>query len=78
MKPRKDGSHQNLDERHRNLQTEFERVNDEENLDTRDVSHAVEEGDEDYDDEELEDDELTEDDFDIDEDDEDEENDALL
>ena len=44
-------------------------VNDEENLDTRNVAHDIEEGDEDYDDEELD-----EEDFDIDEeDDEDEE-----
>ena len=45
-------------------------VNDEENLDTRNVAHDIEEGDEDYDDEELE-----ESDFDIDDDDEDDEDD---
>ncbi len=30
------------------------RVNDEDNLDTREIAHDIEEGDEDYDDEELE------------------------
>lgn len=60
MAPRKDGSNQNLDER--TFSSDYERVNDEDNLDTREISHEVEEGDEDYDDEEL-----TEDDFDIDE-----------
>jgi hypothetical protein len=30
------------------------RVNDEDNLDTREIAHNIEEGDEDYDDEELE------------------------
>jgi hypothetical protein len=46
------------------------RINDEENLDTRNVAHNIEEGDEDYDDEELEG-ELEESDFDIDDDEED-------
>ena len=68
MAPRKDGSNQNLDERNRTLSSDYERVNDEDNLDTREVSNSIEEGDEDYDDEEL-----TEDDFEIDEEDEEEE-----
>ena len=68
MAPRKDGSNQHLDERNGTLSSGYERVNDENNLDTREISHDIEEGDEDYDDEELDDDELTEDDFDIDED----------
>lgn len=73
MEPtRKDGSDQNLEERNRTLSSDYERVNDEDNLDTRNVSHDIEEGDEDYDDEEL-DEELTEDDFDVDEDEEDDE-----
>lgn len=64
---RKDGSDQNLEERNRTvLSSDYERVNDEDNLDTREISHNIEEGDEDYDDEEL-----TEEDFDIDEDEED-------
>lgn len=65
MAPRKDGSNQNLDERNSTLSSDYERVNDEDNLDTREISNSVEEGDEDYDDEEL-----TEDDFEIDEEDE--------
>lgn len=68
MAPRKDGANQNLEERNRGFSSDYERVNDEDNLDTREISHGIEEGDEDYDDEELDDDELTEDDFDIDED----------
>jgi hypothetical protein len=44
------------------LSTENNRINDEDTLDTRFVSHDVEEGDEDYDDEEL-----TEADFAVDE-----------
>jgi hypothetical protein len=73
MVSRKDGSDQHLEERNRNASSEYENVNDEDNLDTRNVSHEVEEGDEDYDDEELDNEELTEDDFEIDEDDEEEE-----
>lgn len=74
MEPtRKDGIDQNLEERNQTLSSDYERVNDEDNLDTRNVSHDIEEGDEDYDDEELEDEELTEDDFDVDEDEEDDE-----
>jgi hypothetical protein len=72
MAPRKDGSNQNLDER--TFSSDYERVNDEDNLDTREISNDIEEGDEDYDDEEL-----TEDDFEIDEDeDEDEEEDEEI
>jgi hypothetical protein len=74
MATRKDGSNQNLDERSRNLSSDYNRVNDEDNLDTREISHSVEEGDEDYDDEEQ-DDELTDADFAIDDEEEgDEEN----
>ena len=72
MVTRKDGSDQNLESTNRNL-SDQSRVNDEDNLDTRDISHNIEEGDEDYDDEELENEELTDADFDVDEDDEDEE-----
>jgi len=61
MAPRKDGSNQNLGERNRTLSSDYERVNDEDNVDTRNISSEIEEGDEDYDDEEL-----TEDDFEID------------
>jgi len=71
MIQRKDGSTQNLDERKGTISSDFQRVNDEDNLDTRDISNEIEEGDEDYDDEES-DDELTEADFDIDEDEEEE------
>lgn len=71
MAIRKDGVNQNLEERNRS--TEFNRVNDEDHLDTRDISHDIEEGDEDYDDEEMENEELTEEDFEIDGDEEDEE-----
>jgi hypothetical protein len=74
MIPRKDGVDHHLEERNRRVSSDFEKVNNEDNLDTRDISPDIEEGDEDYDDEELENDELTEADFDIDgEDDEDEE-----
>lgn len=66
MEPiRKDGSIQNSEEKNRTLFSDFERVNDEDNLDTRKISNDIEEGDEDYDDEEL-----TEDDFAVDKDDE--------
>jgi len=66
MEPiKKDGSIQNTEERSRTLSSDFERVNDGENLATRDISNDIEEGNEDYDDEEL-----TEDDFSVDEDDE--------
>jgi len=68
MAPRKDGSNQNLEERNRTLSSDYERVNDEDNLDTREISNDIEEGDEDYDDEEL-----TEKDFEIDEEEDDEE-----
>lgn len=68
---RKDGVNQNLEQK--NLSTEFNRVNDEDHLDTRNISHNIEEGDEDYDDEELENEELTEEDFDIDEEEKDDE-----
>ena len=64
MATRKDGVNQNLEER--NLSTQYNRVNDEDHLDTRDISNAIEEGDEDYDDEEMDKEELTEEDFDID------------
>ena len=48
------------------------RLNDEDNLDTRDIASNVEEGDEDYDDEQLEDDlDLDEDELEDDDDDED-------
>ena len=73
MTPRKDGIDQHLEERNRQVSSDFERINDEDNLDTREISHDIEEGDEDYDDEELENDELTEEDFDIDDDEEEEE-----
>jgi hypothetical protein len=73
MEPtRKDGSNQNLEERNQTFSSDYERVNDEDKLDTRNVSHDIEEGDEDYDDEEL-DEELTEDDFDVDKDEENDE-----
>lgn len=68
MEPRKDGSNQNLEERNRDLSADYEQVNNEEDLDIREVSSEIEEGDEDYDDEEL-----TEDDFDVDEEEDDEE-----
>jgi hypothetical protein len=72
MAPRKDGSNQNLDE-NRTLSSDYQRVNDEDNLDTREISSSIEEGDEDYDDEEL-----TEDDFEIDEEDDEEEDDEII
>jgi len=72
MVQRKDGSNQNLEDRNRTVSSDYERINDEDNLDTRDISHDIEEGDEDYDDEEVENDELTEADFDIDEDEDEE------
>jgi hypothetical protein len=75
MIQRKDGSTQNLDERNGTVSSDFQRVNDEDNLDTRDISNEIEEGDEDYDDEESENDELTEADFEIDEDEDEEETD---
>ena len=74
MTPRKDGSNQNLEER--SLSSDYERVNNEDDLDTREISHDIEEGDEDYDDEET-DDELTEDDFDVDKDDEEEDDEII-
>jgi hypothetical protein len=67
MAIRKDGVNQNLEERDKRLSSDYERVNDEEDLDTREISHEIEEGDEDYDDEELDNEELTEADFEIDE-----------
>lgn len=68
MIPRKDDSKMNLDESSKTISSDFERVNEEDTLDTREISHEVEEGDEDYDDEEL-----TEDDFEIDGEEEDDE-----
>jgi hypothetical protein len=73
MAPRKDGSNQNLEERNRTLSSDYERVNNEENLDTREISSSIEEGDEDYDDEEL-----TEDDFEVDAEEEGEEDDEII
>ena len=70
MAIRKDGSQLNpSDERNTGLSrqgdlSETSRVNDEDELDTRNVASNVEEGDEDYDDEEL-----AEDDFNVDEED---------
>jgi hypothetical protein len=78
MVTRKDGINQNLEERNRGVSSDYERVKDEDNLDTREISHDVEEGDEDYDDEELENEELTEDDFDVDDDDEEEEEEGII
>jgi hypothetical protein len=75
MIQRKDGSDQNLEGRNATVSSDFERVNDEDNLDTRNISNEIEEGDEDYDDEESENDELTEADFEIDDDEEEEETD---
>jgi hypothetical protein len=64
MEPiRKDGANQNLEENKGILSSDYERVNNENEMDTREISQDVEEGDEDYDDEEL-----TEGDFDVDED----------
>jgi hypothetical protein len=76
MAIRKDGSQLNpADERNTGLSRQGEteetnRINDEDELDTRNVASDVEEGDEDYDDEELE-----EEDFDVDEDEDDEDTD---
>lgn len=67
MKSEKDSSNQNPEERNRMLSSDDERVNDEDNLDTRKISQQIEEGDADYDDEETENEELTEEDFKIDE-----------
>ncbi|GEM_PF-6699718 len=75
MIQRKDGSDQNLEGRNATVSSDFQRVNDEDNLDTRDISNEIEEGDEDYDDEESENDELTEADFDIDEEDDEDDTD---
>jgi len=75
MIQRKDGSDQNLEGRNATISSDFERVNDEDNLDTRNISNEIEEGDEDYDDEESGNDELTEADFEIDDDEEEEETD---
>jgi hypothetical protein len=77
MAIRKDGSQLSPnDERNTGLsregsQRDTSNVNDEDDLDTRNVASDVEEGDEDYDDEEL-----AEDDFDVDEDDEDDDDEA--
>ena len=72
MAIRKDGVNQKLEER--NLSTGYNRVDNEDHLDTRDILHVKKEGNEDFDDDELENEELTEDDFKIDGDeDEDEE-----
>jgi hypothetical protein len=77
MAPRKDGIDHHLDQRNTRVSSDYEKVNDEDNLDTRDISPDIEEGDEDYDDEEMEnDDELTEADFEIDGED-DEEDDEI-
>ena len=67
MSPRKNGAEYHLNEdnelRVQNDLSSAENINDEENPDTRNISNAVEEGDEDYDDEQLDDDELTEEDI---------------
>lgn len=77
MSPRKNSTEFNLNDdnepRVPNDLSSAERINDEDNLDTRNISNAVEEGDEDYDDEQLEDDELTEADFAGEEDEDDDE-----
>lgn len=68
MAIRKDGVNQNLEER--NLSSsEYNKVNDEEQSDARNVSNNTEEGDEDYDDEATDSEELTEEDFNIDDED---------
>ena len=72
MITRKDGSNQNLDERNQALSSDYERVNDEDDLDTREISNTIEEGDEDYDDEEL-----TEEDFDVDDYEEEDDDEAV-
>ena len=68
MAIRKNDSDQSLDQSRpggASGASENDRVNQEDDLDTRTVSNDVEEGDEDYDDEEVEDDdELDEEDFD--------------
>ena len=73
MEPKRNSS--SLPEENTSLdrQSDAARINDEDNLDTREISHSVEEGDEDYDDEELSDA-----DFDIDEEEEDERDDEVL
>ena len=73
MAIRKDGNQMNpADERTTGVRqgesADTNRINDEDELDTRNVASNVEEGDEDYDDEELE-----EEDFDVDEEEEDDE-----
>ena len=73
MAIRKDGSQLNpADERNSGVRqgeaADTNRINDEDELETRNVASNVEEGDEDYDDEELE-----EEDFDVDEEEEDDE-----
>jgi len=64
-------SNESMDERTSPL-SDANRINDEDNLDTREISNEIEEGDEDYDDEELD-----EADFDIDEDEEDDEDEEV-
>ncbi|MGZ8536656.1 MAG: hypothetical protein ACXWV9_00270 [Flavisolibacter sp.] len=73
MAIRKDGSQLNpADERNTGTRqgeaADTNRINDEDELDTRNVAGNVEEGEEDYDDEELE-----EEDFEVDEEEDDEE-----
>ena len=70
MTPTKDGSSQPFEERNKNLSSDYDRVNNEDDLDTRTISNDIEEGGEDYDDEELDDDELSEDDFELDDEEE--------
>ncbi|HEU4471774.1 MAG TPA: hypothetical protein VFR58_11855, partial [Flavisolibacter sp.] len=53
------------------LSSDLNRINDEDNLDTREISNDIEEGDEDYDDEELDDEDLDDEDFELDDEDED-------
>ena len=72
MEQRKDGINQNPDGQSSMRSSDYGRVNDEDNLDTREISNDIEEGDEDYDDEEL-----TEDDFEIDGDDEEEDEEII-
>jgi hypothetical protein len=71
MEPRKNSSlnEERNDRDHAGLSSETSRMNDEGNVETRNVAQNIEEGDEDYDDEEGE---LEESDFDIDDDDEEE------
>jgi hypothetical protein len=61
MITRKDSSNQNPEERDRTTYSDYDRINEEDDMGTRKISDTIEEGDEDYDDEEL-----TEDDFEID------------